>query len=218
MNGCRYSAFDLCNWQWCRAHSHWDVTDWSRIVFSDESRFELSPDDQRRRVWRRPEQWCDTNLTVFRQTGRQPEMMVWSAISFHSRTPLVVIRRNLTPQRYIDEVLRPVVLPFMSRHSGLTFQQDNARLHTAHVSTACRTLPWPARWPDLFPIEHVWSIMGRALQPARDVDDLTCQLDRIWPDIPQEDIRNLYQSMPSRITACIRARGGQTRYCFSFTL
>ncbi|KFM59944.1 Transposable element Tcb2 transposase, partial [Stegodyphus mimosarum] len=198
----------------CRAHSHWNVTDWSRIVFSNESRFELSPDDQRRRVWRHPGRRCDTNLTVFRQTCRQPGVMVWGAISFHSRTPLVVIRRNLTAQRSVDEVLRPVVLPFMSCHPGLTFQQDNFRNNTAHVFTAClsgcRTLPCPARSLDLSPTEHVWS-MSRALQPAQDVDDLTRQLDRIWQDIPQEDIRNFYQSMPSRITACIRATGGQTR-------
>ncbi|KFM63170.1 Transposable element Tcb1 transposase, partial [Stegodyphus mimosarum] len=92
----------------------------------------------------------------------------------------------------------------MSRHPGLIFQQDNARLHTAHISTAClsacRVLPWPARSRDLSPIEHVWSIMGRALQPARDVDNLMGHLDRISHDIPLEDIRNLYQSMPSRIT------------------
>ncbi|KFM57593.1 Transposable element Tcb2 transposase, partial [Stegodyphus mimosarum] len=180
--------------QWCRVHSHWNVTDWSRIAFSDESRFELSPDDQRRRVWRHPGQLCDANLTVFRQTGRG--VMVWGAISFHSRTPLVVFRRNLTAQRYVDEVIRPVVLPFMSRHPGLTFKQDNACPHTAHVSStclsACRTLPWPTRSPDLSLIEHVWGIMDKALQPARDVDDLTHQLDRIWHNIPQVDIRNLY--------------------------
>ncbi|KFM65698.1 Transposable element Tcb2 transposase, partial [Stegodyphus mimosarum] len=85
--------------QWYRVYSHWNVTDWSRIVFSDESRFELSPNDQRRRVWRRPGQRYDTNLTVFRQTGRQPGVMVWGNISFNSRSPLVVIRRNLTAQR-----------------------------------------------------------------------------------------------------------------------
>ncbi|KFM65011.1 Transposable element Tc3 transposase, partial [Stegodyphus mimosarum] len=196
--------------QWCRAHSHWNVTVWSKIVFSDESPFELSPDDQPRRVWRRPGQPYDTNLTVFRQTGRQPGVMIWGANSFHSRTSLAVIRRNLTAQRYVHKVLRPVVLPFMSRQPGLTFQQDKALPHTAHVSTAylsaCRTLPWPARSPDLSPIDHVWSIMGKALQPARDVDDLTRQFDRIWHDIPQEDIRKIYKSMPSRITACIRAR------------
>ena len=129
---------------------------------------------------------------------------------------MVVINRNLTAQQYVDEVLRYVELSFMSHHPWLTFQQDNARPYTAHVSTACintcRTLPWPAKSPDLSPIEHIWSIMGRTLQSACDADDLTCQCDRIWHAIPQEDICSLYQSMPSRITACIRARREQTRY------
>lgn len=202
--------------QWCRTRSTWNISDWSRIVFSDESRFELSPDDQRRRVWRRPGQRWETHLTVYRHTARQVGVMVWGAISFHSRTPLVVISGTLTAQRYVDLILRPVLLPFMSSHPGLIFQQDNARPHTARVSTACLsaccTLPWPARSPDLSPIEHVWDMMGRSLHPASDVQDLTRQLDRIWHDIPQEDIRQLYNSMPSRISACISARGGPTRY------
>ncbi|GFU71554.1 transposable element Tc1 transposase [Trichonephila clavipes] len=43
----------------------------------------------------------------------------------------------------------------------------NARSHTARVAmnslTACQTLPWPARAPDLSQIEHVWDMMGRRL-------------------------------------------------------
>ena len=39
--------------QWCMARSGWNDADWGRIVFSDESRFQLCPDDHRRRVWRR---------------------------------------------------------------------------------------------------------------------------------------------------------------------
>ncbi|GFW90845.1 HTH_Tnp_Tc3_2 domain-containing protein [Trichonephila clavipes] len=30
----------------------WNHADWGRIVFSDEFRFQLRPDDHRRRVWR----------------------------------------------------------------------------------------------------------------------------------------------------------------------
>ena len=105
---------------------------------------------------------------------------------------------------YFDNQLRNFAykLSFMLHQPGLTFQQDNSHPNTAHISTACLsscwTLPWPARSPDLSSIEHIWSIMGRALQPDPDVDDLMCQLDRIWHDIPQEDIHNLYQSMPSQ--------------------
>ncbi|GFX21235.1 transposable element Tc1 transposase [Trichonephila clavipes] len=41
--------------QWCQAKSMWNVTDWQKVVFSDESRFVLGTDDNRVRVWRRPE-------------------------------------------------------------------------------------------------------------------------------------------------------------------
>ncbi|GFW21272.1 transposable element Tc1 transposase [Trichonephila clavipes] len=39
--------------QWCQARSMWNVTDWQKVVFSDESRFVLGTDDNRVRVWRR---------------------------------------------------------------------------------------------------------------------------------------------------------------------
>ncbi|GFU05442.1 transposable element Tcb2 transposase [Trichonephila clavipes] len=40
--------------QWCQARSMWNVTDWQKVVFSDESRFVLGTDDNRVRVWRHP--------------------------------------------------------------------------------------------------------------------------------------------------------------------
>ncbi|GFS78400.1 transposable element Tc1 transposase [Trichonephila clavipes] len=38
--------------QWCQARSMWNVTDWQKFVFSDESRFLLGTNDNRVRVWR----------------------------------------------------------------------------------------------------------------------------------------------------------------------
>ncbi|GFT55544.1 transposable element Tcb1 transposase [Trichonephila clavipes] len=40
--------------QWCQARSMWNVTDWQKVVFSDESWFVLGTYDNRVRVWRRP--------------------------------------------------------------------------------------------------------------------------------------------------------------------
>ncbi|UYV63544.1 SEC14L2 [Cordylochernes scorpioides] len=77
--------------QWCRERSTWKCADWGRIVFSDESRFLLCPDDRRKRVWRRPGLRVDPGLTVEHHTGPQQGVMVWGAISFDSRTPLLVI-------------------------------------------------------------------------------------------------------------------------------
>ncbi|UYV78283.1 hypothetical protein LAZ67_16000812 [Cordylochernes scorpioides] len=154
-----------------------------RIVFSDESRFLLCPDDRRKRVWRRPGQRVDPGLTVEHHTGPQQGVMVWDVILFDSRTSLEVIPDILTAQRYVDNILRPVLLPFLSHHSGRTFKQDNAWSHTARVTMDClqssRTLLWPARSPDLSPIEHIWDVMVRRLQPSRNVDYLARQLETI---------------------------------------
>ncbi|UYV73539.1 Transposase [Cordylochernes scorpioides] len=88
--------------QWCRERSTWNCANWGRIVFSDESCFLLCPDDRRKRVWRRPGQRVDPGLTVEHHTGPQQGVMVWGAISFDSRTPLVVIPGTLTAQRRLQ--------------------------------------------------------------------------------------------------------------------
>ncbi|GFV97123.1 HTH_Tnp_Tc3_2 domain-containing protein [Trichonephila clavipes] len=58
-------------------------------------------------------------------------------------------------------------------------------------------LPWPARSPDLSPIEHVCDALGRQLQPSRDTGELTAQMQRLWQDLPQGVITTL-GSIPIR--------------------
>ncbi|GFU43029.1 transposable element Tcb2 transposase [Trichonephila clavipes] len=40
----------------------WNVTDWQKVVFSDESRFVLGTDDNRVRVWRCPDSFMASPL------------------------------------------------------------------------------------------------------------------------------------------------------------
>ncbi|GFY07895.1 uncharacterized protein TNCV_2579271 [Trichonephila clavipes] len=101
----------------------------------------------------------------------------------------------------------------LSSRPGAIYQQDNARPHTARLSQQCLqgydVLPWPARSPDLSPIEHVClDALGRQLQPSRDTGELTAQMQRLWQDLPQGVISDLIESMPRRNSACIAARGG----------
>ncbi|GFW00065.1 transposable element Tc1 transposase [Trichonephila clavipes] len=82
-----------------------------------------SPDGHRRRVWRRLGQRSDPAFTIARYTGPQPGVMVWCAISFDSRSPLVIIRGTLTAQLCFDDILRTVLLPFLLQYLGLIFQK-----------------------------------------------------------------------------------------------
>ncbi|GFV76268.1 transposable element Tcb1 transposase [Trichonephila clavipes] len=139
---------------------------------------------------------------------------VWGAISWDTRSSLVVLQGTLTARRYVDDILTPIVLPMLSSRPGAIYQQDNTRPHTARLSQQCLqgydVLPWPARSPDLSPIEHVCDALGRQLQPSRDTGELTAQMQRLWQDLPQGVISDLIKSMPRRISACIAARGGFT--------
>ncbi|GFU20017.1 transposable element Tc1 transposase [Trichonephila clavipes] len=67
--------------QWCQARSMWNVTDWQKVVFSDESRFVLGTDDNRVRVSRRPGERCNSPHTVLRHTARTAGVMVWGGHS-----------------------------------------------------------------------------------------------------------------------------------------
>ncbi|UYV72108.1 hypothetical protein LAZ67_9001837 [Cordylochernes scorpioides] len=131
------------------------MTEWHRVVFSDESRFCLSSDSRRVRVWRRRGERSNPAAIVEHPNG------------------------TMTAQRYVDYVLRPVTLPYLQGVPNALYQQDNARPHTARISQQAlqdvQMLPWPPYSPDLSPIEHVWDIIGRrlhALPQPRSEDEL----------------------------------------------
>ncbi|UYV73134.1 hypothetical protein LAZ67_10001919 [Cordylochernes scorpioides] len=191
--------------EWCRARSTW-MTEWHRVVFSDESRFCLSSDSRRVRVWRRRGERSNPAAIVERPTVRQRGIMVWGAIAYDSRSPLLRIQGTMTAQRYVDDVLRPVTLPYLQGVPNALYQQDNARPHTALISQQAlqdvQMLPWPPYSPDLSPIEHVWDIIGRRLhalpQPRSEdelwqMEEVKESLCAVYPRCPSFTLQEFYE-------------------------
>ncbi|GFU75336.1 transposable element Tcb1 transposase [Trichonephila clavipes] len=102
------------------------ASEWNKVVFTDESRNFLQHHDGRFRVWRHRGERMLNSCVTHRKTGSAPGVMVLGGIEYHSRTPLVRIAGNLNSQRYITELLEPVVLPYIQRLVTAIFQQDNA--------------------------------------------------------------------------------------------
>ncbi|GFU51097.1 HTH_Tnp_Tc3_2 domain-containing protein [Trichonephila clavipes] len=63
-------AYCRARLQWCSVRSGCNQVEWGRIVFSDECRFQLCPDDHRRCVWRSSGQRADPAFTITR--NRRP--------------------------------------------------------------------------------------------------------------------------------------------------
>ncbi|GFT81723.1 transposable element Tc1 transposase [Trichonephila clavipes] len=185
--------------QWCQARSIWNVTDWQKVVFSDESQFVLGTDDNRVQVWRHPGE--GNNSPPHCSTSHCPHS--WcnglGAIAYGSRSPLILMRGTLTGQRYVDDILRPYVGPFLNGLPGAIFQQDNARPHTAKVAQNFtrhfQTFPFPSRSPDLSPVVHVWDLRKRQMSSCHSAHDLELAVQDFWAHLPHENIRCLINSM-----------------------
>ena len=69
--------------------------------------------DGRLRVWRRNgERHAEVNVQP-RHAYNGGSVMVWAGVTADRRTDLVVVPGILTGQRYVDEILRPHVVPFL---------------------------------------------------------------------------------------------------------
>ncbi|GFU01656.1 transposable element Tcb2 transposase [Trichonephila clavipes] len=213
-----------CRLQWCREHHNWTEENWACVLFSDESRFSLSSDCRRQLIWResgtayRPEniQEKDRYLTC--------SIMVWAGIMINGRTRLhVVANGTMTGQRYIDEVLLPRVRLFCGAvDKKFVFMDDNATYHRTVAVQDCldsegiQRLVWPARSPDLNPIENVWDALGRQVAgrnyPPTNKNTLIRALTEEWDKLPQQLLDNVVQSMVRRVECYTTLHGGHIPY------
>jgi hypothetical protein len=90
----------------------------------NECRFQLNRTDGRQRVWRCVCEHFAYVSVVKRVPHDGGGVMVWAGINYRQQTQL----------HFIDEILRPIVVPLI-RHHHLMFQHDNAQPHVTRICT-----------------------------------------------------------------------------------
>ncbi|GFS76450.1 transposable element Tc3 transposase [Trichonephila clavipes] len=136
-----------------------------------------------------------------------------------SRTDLHIFDAgSVNGTRYCNEILLPYVRLFRGA-MGLQFlsMDDNAPCHRTVAaeqlleSEDIERMDWPARSPDLNPIEHVWDFLGRCLAartlPPVTIRELRLALQDEWAAMPQQLIDTLILSMGRRCETCLAVRG-----------
>ncbi len=125
---------------------------------------------------------------------------------------LHVLEGTMNAERY-KKVLEQHMLPSRQR----VFQQDNAKPHTAAITTVwlrsrrVRVLNWPACSPDLSPIENIWHIIKRKIrQRPRTLQQLETYIRQEWDQVPTPKLQKRITSMPRRLQTVLKRRGDAT--------
>ncbi len=155
----------------------------------------------------------ETFQRVISIVQKPASLMVWGCIRAYGMGSLHVLEGTMNAERYI-KVLEQHMLPSRRR----LFQQDNAKPHTAAITTAwlhsrrVRVLNWPACSPDLSPIENIWCIIKQKICQRRPqtLQQLEIYIRQEWDRIPTPKLQKLITSMPRRLQTVLKRRGDAT--------
>ncbi|KAL1506201.1 hypothetical protein ABEB36_005603 [Hypothenemus hampei] len=211
--------------EWARRHQHLTEDDWKNVVLSDESNFQIFGTPGVTFVRRRVGEEFHPDCVVPTVKYGGGSTMVWGCMAADGVGEIFVCEGHMNSEKYINVVenklLSSLTIIFGDTNlDGVKFQQDNAPCHKSATTMSwfrdnnIDLLDWPPQSPDLNPIEHIWGILKNNVR-NRNVSSkkaLENVLIHEWNCISAEQCTKLVQTMPQRITAVIKAKGGPTKY------
>lgn len=211
--------------EFAKRYASWTVQDWNRVIWSDETKINRLGADGRKWMWKkRGSGLKDQQVTGTVKFGGG-NLMVWGCMTSQGVGYACRIDGTMDAPLYVsilsDELLE--TMEYYGMEKGETiFQQDNDPKHKSRLATQwledneLTVLQWSAQSPDLNPIEHLWHPLKQQLaayeEAPKSMAELWERFQETWNRIPVSVCTNLIDSMPRRVEAVLKAKGGYTKY------
>ncbi|CAG8737237.1 14943_t:CDS:2, partial [Acaulospora colombiana] len=193
---------------------HWTVEDWSRVIFSDETKINRMGSDGRVWGWKRPGSQLEDRNVVGTVKFGGGSVMLWGCMTISGPGHMAQVDGRMDAKQYTDILSQNLLQSAKAtgfQGTDFTFQQDNDPKHTSRLAKkwfsdhSVEVLRWPAQSPDLNPIEHLWGHLKRRLNgystDPKSIGELWGRIQQEWIEIPPDYCYDLIASMPSRIQA-----------------
>lgn len=195
-----------------------------RVIWSDESRFQLVSDAPERCIRRSDERFHPECISTTVKHGGGG-VMVWGAFSSAGVGELIRCEKSVNAAEYL-KILRKGLVPSIEKlfphgnSSNIVFQQDNAPAHTAKVTkqylerASINTMFWPGQSPDMNPIENLWAYIEGKLAGRRfsNADELWKAVKFEWENVEISRCLRLSRSVSKRLLLLKRAKGKAIPY------
>lgn len=188
------------------------------VIFSDEKMFDCN-DHGCRTEWVPPGAFPG----VREYMRWSPKVHIWGMIGVGVKRLVFLPEGAITARLYKLHCLQrhvvPTILNLRQQGRDPVFMQDGARAHTAHANLTYLgtkgivTLDWPARSPDLNPIENLWAHIQRLVSDRgpTDQEELRAMVQAEWDAIPQTLVDDYVRSFEERLSECRRTKGQRLR-------
>ncbi|CEG63234.1 hypothetical protein RMATCC62417_00410 [Rhizopus microsporus] len=131
------------------------VDDWKKVIWTDESSFEIGKLSSQPRVWRNAsEKFKKECLAPTFKSGRT-SIMVWGAIAGRKKSKLVFMKKGMRASAdFINQVYEPVLLDFYKSLDSPVLMRDGTPIYRAKIAAEWRKakgtnkMSWPAQSSD----------------------------------------------------------------------
>ena len=152
-------------------------------------------------------------------------IMVWGWLTWNGPGQLHCVEGTMDRFKYcsiLEQFLLGTLSDYNISPSSIIFVHDRDPKHKVAFTQGwlCNhkicVLPWAPSSPDMNIIEHAWDYVDRRIHAQVPLPSNTKQLwDALteeWGKLDKYFVRRLYCSIPSRVQALKKAKGGYTKY------